>query len=445
METYAFLNEDGELIAGVKANRMKVAAGVGVGFNSHAGTGTIASAKEQQDSRNRGEGAFISALLSDADTDAVAVRNALVIATVTHALKLSGFDATWSVTTKSGVEMLDVSNCADMLAAYGSTLAVEITTDNAPEDTVDAHQRVRATIGKALGALDKSGRTYSGYGRDLLKLIATSEVVNLAIGEQGSALTKLVEAAQAAIDAAKSAPKGIFGINTADLAHCPSCGTSTTRTDLVCSNGHQSTAAVRAAQEVEFLALATEACTAAGLSLAVSVKRKGSPREALVDATVESLASVQEFFATVSADATDPWTRLSTTSVVMSHVDAGIIARTGTTDVKSRVIRVIRDAIEKAANDAADEIAAPVALEIARFVVAVESERRDAALAKVFAEYEADLRARANRASAKQIKQFVEDTNRHRRFVAPKGQNQKGSKRNARGGNGARKGRKSRR
>jgi len=423
MSTYVFATES-EIISGNSTDRFKAAAGLGEGFNPHAGTGTIASAKEQMEMRKRGETAFVQDLTSTTSEETAAIRDGIVLAIVDQALAIAGFDATWTVVAKNGVRVQVVpTDASATLGELGSeTLAVALTTSLDDADVANAREQVLATIGTGLRTLDTGSSAYAGFGKGVAGLLAASRVVAIAIGKQHSALSELVDvASQAIARAAAVTNESVWHLDAADLAHCPVCSADTARTDVVCPNGHVTSAAVRAAQEIDVLGLMHTAAANASLTCVATGKVKGAGRITLDPSALDATtwASVQDVRIELTADMVDPWVALAATTSVRTELEAGVFARTGMTSTKSRVFNAAIDAIEKAANNAADDIAAPVATEIAHFVVATERARAAEAWQKIEAAHRADILRRSSAAPRNVVEKFVKDTNENRRFVNP--------------------------
>lgn len=426
-ETYSYCTDDGETVTGFKMDRQKAAAGVGTGFNGRALTGTIASANEQRSETNNGLAEYLTAAAKDTDRTVI---NAMHMAVVTQALKLNGFDATWTVSTDKGIKIVDPRNAIDDLEAFGNTLEISIDTTASAQATVNAINAVYRTMVKALQNLDSiEGFSGEGTGKDFIVLMAESPVFSMAISKEGSALSELVAAAKTAIVNAELVNSGsVFALDVSDLETCPVCASATHRQDLVCPNGHDSAAAIRAKQEQIVLTAAFNAAAQAGLNLTVNGKAKGAPRLVLCEHTdVATLANIQDISAKVSfnepiaaGDIESAWSGLSATTVMLTAFTAAIEVHTGGAAIRSRALRAVREALDKAADHAADVIADPIRTEIAHSIVTIERERSAKAWAVAEVEYRKELIAKANIPSRKTMAKFVEDTNSNRRFVDPR-------------------------
>jgi hypothetical protein len=430
MGTFTYTT-DSEIVSGHSADRFKAAAGLGDGFNGHAGTGTVAQAAEQVTQATRWFASTTRSTVEGAikgDSEAKADALGLQLAVVDQALRLNGFKATWSVKTENGTEQVDPRNASMALATFASTLAVEITTTNTAEETQNACENVRHTMIAALRNLDKLDGAYEGQGKDFFVLMMGSPVVAIAIADEGSALASLAATAKRAVENAKLVESGsVFGIDTSNLDACPVCGTATSRNELVCRAGHKTAAAVRAEQEKVVLAAAFQAANLAGLDLAVSAKVKGLPRfELQEDSDTVTLASVQDVSAKVSfrteqvaGDLTAAWTNLASTSKMFNALETNLAPATAGAEVRSRVLRTVVDALNKAADKAAEVIADPIRTEVARVIVENEQQKSVEEFARIEEEYRKELLVKASRPTAKQLATFVEETNKKRRFAGP--------------------------
>jgi len=423
MNTYQYVTES-EIISGTK-DPVRAQHGLGDGFNSHAGTGTVASAVEQRRQADRGEAAFLRTVSTSADFQS-SMKTALHLAVITETLKGFNVKATWKVSTPSGTEIVDPRNAIDTLARFGSSLEVDLSTSLPAEDVVSLLESVHTKCAALVEGLDRLDGAHTGQGREFFALMAASPVWALSVGSKGSALSRLVDAAQAAVAKAQMVSTGsIFAIDTSDLESCPPCAAATGRTDLVCRNGHRTAAAIRAEQEMIVLDAAVLAAHEAGLALSVSAKVKGMSRfelDAATDAT--TLVSLQDVSAKVSflsdlepGDLESAWSALGATTLMRTVFESTLIPSTAGAEVRSRVLRSVSDALDKAADQAADVIADPIRTEIAHFVVGLERDRAAAAWQKVEAEYRERLVAKANRVSKQKLEEFATATNKHRRFV----------------------------
>lgn len=440
---YSLLTES-EVISG-SSDPVRASKGLGDGFNGHAGTGTIASANTQRKQSNRGEAAFLRTALTSQDIDG-AVKQALPLAVITEVLRTFNVTATWTVDGEFGTKKVDPRNAIDTLKAAGTTLKVDLHTDLPAEQVVGLLDAVHASCLAHLENIDDLDGAHEGQGRAFYALMAASSVFAMSIGRKGSALARLVADAKVALAAQERVNSGsILAAPAADLESCPVCKTATGRTDLVCRNGHRTAAATRAEQEVFVLAAARKAAAEAGVSLSVLAKAKGAPRFEILDPTPASLVSLQDVSAKVvfteamDGNPTVAWSNLARTSTMRTVFDATIIPASAGLEVRTRVLRAVNEAIEKAANAAAEVIADDVRTQMAHMIVAIEREKSALAWQRAEAEYRKVLLAKAaGPISDKQLRNFVNETNKHRRFVGPKGP--KGPKNNRRAKNAAPKG-----
>lgn len=443
---------ESEVFSG-SSDPVRASKGLGDGFNGHAGTGTIASATEQRKQANRGEAAFLRTALTSADIDP-AVKQALPLAVITEVLRTLGVSASWSVQGDSGSESVDPRNAVAVLARSGSTLKVELATELPAEKVVGLLDEVHASCIAHLENIDSLDGAHEGQGRAFYALMAASSVFAMSVGRKGSALSRLVADAKSAIaDAARVASGSIFAAPSADLESCPVCNSRTGRTDMVCPKGHRTAAAIRAAQEQVVLDAAKNAALQAGLILSVQAKTKGAPRFE-IDATTAPaiLAMIQDVSAKVSfvspvapGDLTAAWASLAQTSTMRTALDATIATAAVGAEVRTRVLRAVTDAIEKAADAAADVIADPIRTEIAHFIVGLEREKSVLAWKRAEAEYRKELvRKAATPLDPKQLREFVDETNKRRRFAGQKAQPRHAKNGSRKGPRSKRRGRKAR-
>jgi hypothetical protein len=417
VKTSSFSTDEGENMTMFSKDRTKAALGLGDGFNSHAGTGTIASANEQKALRAHNEGTSMTDALSSEDADAAAFREAMFVAVLTKALNIHGFNVSYSVVTPNGNVELSSTDAYSTMAKLGTSLTVSVTTDLPLEDVAGARTAVVDTITSALASMDDNTNIFTGNGAVFSRLMAASKVVSLTIGK-GSEFDKIVAAASKVAAAAKAvATDDVFAVSTADLGRCPVCSAATTRTDLVCPNGHESTAVLRAKQEAKLIEVAVSAANEAKLSLSFNTKVKGAPR-ATVSAdmvTPASLVSYQDITAIIDGSAIiDPLQRLRATTIALTAFEAGVAAlRAGDVAMKSRVCRTVGEALSKAADNAAAEFAAPAAEYMIQQIVAAEQELSSRAFAASIAEYDAEMRRRSQVATPKSLKQFAEQVNKN--------------------------------
>lgn len=423
------LPTESEVISG-SSDPIRASKGLGDGFNSHAGTGTIASASTQRKQSNRGESAFLRTALTSQDIDG-AVKQALPLAVITEVLRTFDVTATWTVDGEFGAETVDPRNAIDSLSRAGATLKVDLHTEIPAEQVVGLLDAVHASCISHLDNIDNLDGAHPGQGRAFYALMAASSVFAMSIGRKGSALARLVADAKAALAAQARVNSGsVLAAPAADLESCPVCKTTTGRTDLVCRNGHRTAAAIRSEQEIFVLAAAHKAAKEAGLTLAVQAKTKGTPRfEIVPDSSAALLVSLQDVSAKVSFDAplqvgdlSAAWTNLARTSSMRTVLDATILSAAAGAEVRTRVLRAVNEAIDKAANAAAEVIADDVRTQMAHMIVAIEREKSALAWQRAEAEYRKVLLAKAaGPVSDKQLRNFVDETNKHRRFVGPKG------------------------
>jgi len=452
MRKYSF-HDESEVFSGT-SDQVRASKGLGTGFNPHTGTGTVASATEQRKQASRGESAFLRTALTSSDFEP-AVRQALPLAVITEVLRTLGVSAHWTVETASGYESVDPRNAIDTLARAGSTLKVDLTTELPAEKVVNLLDEVHASCISHLENIDQLDGAHSGQGRAFYALMAASSVFAMSIGRKGSALSRLVADAKSAAAKARTGQGSIFSVKAADLETCPTCGVATGRTELVCRNGHRTAASIRAEQEQVVLAAARNAAAEAGLILSVQAKSKGAPRFELESNPAPAiLAMIQDVSAKVSfnspvapGDLTAAWAALAQTTTMRTVLDSSLASAAAGAEVRARVLRVVVEAIEKAADNAADVIADSLRSEIAHFIVASEREKSMIAWQRAEAEYRKELvRKAATPVSAEQLRKFVNDTNKRRRFAGQESRNprragkddRKGSPRSRRRGRKAR-------
>jgi hypothetical protein len=447
-----YYTDESEVFSG-PSNPVRASKGLGDGFNSHAGTGSIASATEQRKQAERGESAFLRNVLASADFEP-AVKAALQVAVITEVLRTLGVSAFWSVRDGSAVEAVDPRNAIDTLARSGSTLKVELTTELPAERVVNLLDEVHASCISHLENIDQLDGAHPGQGKAFFALMAASSVFAMAIGRKGSALSRLVEDAKKAIrDAERAASGSIFAVSAADLESCPVCNSRTGRTDMVCPQGHRTTAAIRAAQEQFVLDAARTAALQAGLVLVVQAKVKGSARFELNATPAPAiLAKIQDVSAKVSfnspgatGDITAAWASLAQTTTMRKVLDAAVATASSGAEVRTRVLRAVSDAISKAANSAADVIGYEIALDLAHRIYDLEQARRDAEWRRLEDEYRKELvRKAAGPLDPKQLRKFVDDTNKRRRFAGQEAQPRHAKNKARKGPRSKRRGRKGR-
>jgi hypothetical protein len=439
MRTTTFIDIDESIQVVPAANRIAAAAGVtGPGFGTATRSGTVASAADQIALTRGGQVAAVRNTLTD--MSATGEREALILAVIDRVLTQAGFVVRWTASVAGAtVQLFAASDEAYTALVDADDVECELDFDGSDAELVTAADEVLSTVKSVSGLLNDSN-DLAGYGGDFEQMLFASRVASVSIRPATGALGVARRAAMIRIEALNRLDNDIFSACASDLATCPVCGTSTERADEVCTNGHPTTATVRAHQGFSLACIIAQVTgrAAPSLNLSIEAKVKGFGRVVIPNRFTDLTADQDEIIGLLvessslhisfTSEESDPYKVLGQINKVKEGIEAAYAAFNATEVAsRDRMARATAAGLDKAADVAASDIAYSVALDVAAGIDLVRQAQFDAKVS----EAEAKDRAQVAKLPAKTLKVFAAGVNQRGSLADPNAPRRGKAKRNA--------------